>query len=203
MAIGAILSGVGALGNILGSGQSQRQSQSSTEEGTQTSRRGSVGVDNVLNEMLRSPALRRSTADTQSVSLQRAEQDVSGVVDSIFSDYRSEFLPEVFTASEGAGVYGSSSTQEMADRGYADATSRAAELTLGTANTYATQLQQEQQMMQQFITQLFGLDLEESGEVETSAETTGNTRGSGRGPMDFTGLTQIAANALAPNPTRE
>lgn len=191
-----ITAGAGIVGNLLGGGRSS-QSQSSRTNMTDRYNRGSIDVDALFAQLPSRRLLSMSAEDIQSTSMQRAQQDVSGVVDSIFQAYRSDYLPEVFSTSEGAGVYGSSGAQELAERGYSDAVGQAAELTLGTANTYANQRLQEQQSMQQLMNQLLALDVEQTG--TSTRRGTEKTTGTGTSPMDFTGITSSLIGAISNN----
>lgn len=200
MALDLLTAGAGVLGNILGRGGSQKQSTTSSVDMTERYNRGTVDAGALLEQLLGSGMGQPvSMEDIQATSLQRAQSDTEGVVESIFENYRNEYLPEVFTASESAGVFGASGGQQLAERGFADATARASEVTLGTANTYANQLQQESAQIQQFLSQLFALDIEQTGRSNRRGTEKGTSTGSSQNPLDFSGITGSLIASIGAN----
>lgn len=159
---------------------SSTESGRQQQYGTQSNQHdlGSRDV-NVLIDQIMGNYRQRTGEDIQAVSLANAQRDSKSVVDNIFTQYQEEALPEIFTASESAGVYGSSGAQTLANDAYARTVSNASELTMGLANTYSNQLLQEQNQVDNLITSLFQLDMEQTGLRRTTTSQRGTSTGKG------------------------
>lgn len=133
--------------------------------------RGTVSVTNLIQQLMGN--VNQETArQIQTESLSQASQDVGGVVDQIFNNYREQALPQIFQSAQGAGVYGNSTTQLLTNDAYSRAVGQASEATMATANTYATQRINRQAQLEQLITNLFGIDLEQTGSTSTDQNET-------------------------------
>lgn len=167
------------VGLDLGFGSSKsKTTESSSSDTIESFDRGNVKVESLLRELM-SGLDNTSVQDLQARSIASAEQDVSGVVGNIFSNFREQALPEIFTASESAGVFGSSGAQALTNDAFSRATRAASELTLGTATTRVNQQLQSRAQMQQFLSQLFGIDLEQDGSAKSSTKSKGVSRTKG------------------------
>lgn len=195
-----VASGISAAGSIAGSllgSDSSQESTSSKEEEQQISR-GSGRIEAFLADILENFDKDFDQEEVQDRAFSRSREQVSGILESIFRDFQQTTVPQVFNAQRNSGVFGSSSAQQIADRAFADATARASEVVVANANTNAGQVLQNRQLQQQFLSQLFGIDLESTGRTTT----TGNSRSTGSGnATDALAGINTFSNLLGSKPT--
>ena len=150
-----------AVGSILGGGETT-SSQTFKTDLTETTRRGSGQIEDFLADLVEGFTPDFDEADVeelQNESIQRASGQVSGILEGIFDNFRTNDLANIFASSESAGVFGSSGTQQLADRAFADASRASSEVVLSQANTLAQQVIQNRAQREQFLTALFNADI--------------------------------------------
>lgn len=107
----------------------------------------------------------------------RAAGDTANAVSNIFKQYSETALPSIFGAQSGAGAYGGSSTQLMANDAFARTVNQSAELQLGVASSYIGQSLQARDLLLQQFSQLLQGNL--AGNNSTSNFSVGNSSGKG------------------------
>lgn len=144
----------------------------SSNTGYESYSRGSIPVTDLLRDLIAKHS-NTGIASIQSESLARARLDSAEAVEGIFKEYSETALPQIYNAQNQSGVYGSTTGQLLTNDAFARANTQASELTLGLANTYASQRLQQQAQEQQMLAQLFDLDANQTGRSEQSGTARG------------------------------
>lgn len=138
-------------------GNASRSGSSTSSESTTTGTNRVVGTTKSVSELLAGDANSKATLDNIMAELfgasvdslkkpgtvdpgytkQDAIADSQGLVDSIFRQFRSTSLPQIYAAQGSAGAYNSTGAQLMANDAYADTVSKAQSAVLGNIKSYA------------------------------------------------------------------
>ncbi len=129
-------------GFSFGSGKNKSSSSSST---TATVKRFDEASKAVLDNLTAFLSGNLPSAGKQ-FSRENAISDVQGIVSSIFDKYKTTALPQIAMGMQGAGVYGSTAGQNLANEAFGKATADSAAIVMDNIAKYATLAQQDQSM---------------------------------------------------------
>ena len=102
----------------------------------------------------------------QAFSKGAAQQDAMGMVQQIFDQYQKTALPQIYNAQTGAGAYGTTGGQLLANDAYAQTVNKAASTVNQNVLNYAQAYQQQMSP----LVQLLGID---KGGTKVGTDTTG------------------------------
>lgn len=155
---GGILTGVGS---EISNKRKQREINRNPTRDTNFSRtttRGRVSADELLAESIRTRD-QRSADEIQVTAFERSGQDTQEAVAQIFQDYEEQALPEIFSVDMGAGTFGNTTTQLMANDAFSRALGQSAGLRLGYATTLTEQMLGAQDSQRAWLDSLFNIDM--------------------------------------------